>query len=171
MRAGQIHARERFNRRFSHGRARSAGRFVVGGAPRGGCLARGRTRFGVGGAPRGGRCARGGVRFGDQHGQAAVEVVALVPAVVAVGLVLLQLLAVGYASVLAGSAAEAGALALAAGSDARAGVKEALPGWSRAKADISVDGGQVEVRLRPPSPLESLAERLEVEARAAVEAP
>jgi hypothetical protein len=91
--------------------------------------------------------------------------------VVAIGLGLLQLLAVGYASVLAGNAAEAGALALAAGADARDGVKQALPGWSRARARVDVDGGRVEVHLRPPSPLEALAEGLEVSATATVEAP
>jgi hypothetical protein len=106
-----------------------------------------------------------------ERGQATIETVALIPAMLAVGLGALQLLAVGYASVLAGSAAEAGALALAAGSNARDGVKEALPGWSEAGTRISVDGGRVEVRLRPPSPLEALAERLEVSAHASVEAP
>ena len=104
-------------------------------------------------------------------GQATVETLALLPAMVAIGLGLLQLLAVGYASVLAAGAAEAGALALAAGTDARAAVKEALPGWSRARARIGVDGGRVEVRLRPPSPLRTLAEQLEVSSEAAVEAP
>ncbi|MGH2764098.1 MAG: hypothetical protein ACRDL4_17175 [Thermoleophilaceae bacterium] len=89
----------------------------------------------------------------------------------AIALGILQLLAVGYASVLAGGAAEAGALALASGTDPRAGVKEALPGWSRARARISVDGGRVEVRLRPPSPLRALAEQLEVTGTAVVEAP
>ena len=108
---------------------------------------------------------------GGQRGQAAIEVVGMLPAMAVVGLVLLQLLAVGYASVLAGGAAEAGALALAAGADARAGAKEALPGWSQARARIAVSGGAVEVQLRPPSPLRALAERLEVSARAAVEAP
>jgi hypothetical protein len=106
-----------------------------------------------------------------QGGQAAIEVVGLLPALVAVGLALLQVLAVGYASVLAGGAAEAGALALAAGGDARAGAKEALPGWSQASARISVAGGAVAVHLRPPSPLQALADRLEVSAEAAVEAP
>jgi hypothetical protein len=108
---------------------------------------------------------------GGQRGQAAIEVVGMLPAMAVVGLVLLQLLAVGYASVLAGGAAEAGALALAAGADARAGAKEALPGWSQARARIAVSRGAVEVQLRPPSPLRALAERLEVSARAAVEAP
>jgi hypothetical protein len=104
-------------------------------------------------------------------GQASVEALAMVPLLLAVGLGALQLLAVGYASVIAGGAAEAGALALAAGGDPRAGAREALPGWSRSKASISVEQGEVEVRLRPPSPLGALAERLEITAAAAVEAP
>jgi hypothetical protein len=106
-----------------------------------------------------------------ERGQAAIELIGLLPALLAVGLGVLQLLAVGYASVLAGGAAEAGALALAAGGDARAGAKEALPGWSEARARIAVGGGEVEVHLRPPSPLRALADRLEVSAKAAVEAP
>jgi hypothetical protein len=104
-------------------------------------------------------------------GQATVEAIALAPVIVGIGLAILQLLAVGYASVLAGSAAEAGALALAAGTDAREGAKQALPGWSRARASVEVDGGRVEVHLRPPSPLEALADGLEVSAAATVEAP
>ena len=108
-----------------------------------------------------------------QRGQASVELLGALPLLVALGLAALQLLAVGYASILAGNAAEAGALALAGGSgaaDARAGVREALPGWSRARTRVSVDGGRVTVRLRPPSLLQALAERLEVTADASVEA-
>lgn len=105
------------------------------------------------------------------RGQATIETIALAPVIVAIGLALLQLLAVGYASVLAGNAAEAGALALAAGADARDGAKQALPGWSRARARVEVEGGRVEVHLRPPSPIEALAEGLQVSATAAVEAP
>ena len=104
-------------------------------------------------------------------GQATVETIALVPTMVAIGLGLLQLLAVGYSSVLAGNAAEAGALALAAGADPRAGAKQSLPGWSRARARVEVEGGRVEVHLRPPSPLRALAEGLEVSGAASVEAP
>jgi hypothetical protein len=88
-----------------------------------------------------------------------------------VGLGLMQLLAVGYASVLAGGAAEAGALALAGGSDPRAAAREALPGWSEARSRIAVEGGRVEISLRPPSPLDALAERLAVTAAAEVEEP
>jgi hypothetical protein len=106
-----------------------------------------------------------------QRGQATIEALALIPVLIVIGLGVLQLLAVGYASVLAGSAAEAGALALAGGADARDAVKEALPGWSRARAEVRVKGGRIEVRLRPPSPLSALSDRLEVSAAAAVEAP
>jgi hypothetical protein len=116
-----------------------------------------------GGAPRPGR--RGA------RGQATVEAIALAPVIVAIGLAILQLLAVGYASVLAGNAAEAGALALAAGADPRDGARAALPGWSRARARVEVDGGRVEVHLRPPSLLKALADGLEVTATATVEGP
>jgi hypothetical protein len=105
------------------------------------------------------------------RGQATVEAIALVPVIVAIGLGTLQLLAVGYASVLAGNAAEAGALALAAGANPGAGARQALPGWSQARARVEVDGGRVAVHLRPPSPLKALADGLEVTAAASVEAP
>jgi len=104
-------------------------------------------------------------------GQATLEALGLIPLMLVVGLGVMQLLAVGYASVLAGGAAEAGALALAAGQDARSGAMEALPAWSESRARIGVEGGRVEVRLRPPSPLRALADGLEVKAAAAVEEP
>jgi hypothetical protein len=107
----------------------------------------------------------------DERGQASVELVGALPALIVLGLVLLQLLAVGYSSVLAGGAAEAGALALAGGSDARSAVKEALPGWSEAGARVQVRADAVRVRLRPPSPIAAVARRFEVTADAAVVLP
>ena len=104
-----------------------------------------------------------------QSGQATVELMGAVPVVLIAGLVIMQLLAVGYASVLAGGAAEAGALAIAAGHDSRSAVRRALPGWSRARARVSVRAGRVRVRLRPPSPLRAVARRLEVTGQATVE--
>ena len=106
-----------------------------------------------------------------ERGQASVELLGVLPLLVALALAVLQLLSVGYASVLAGNAAEAGALALAAGGDPRAGAREALPGWSRAHAEVSVAGGRVGVRLRPPALLRALGERLTVKGEATVEAP
>jgi hypothetical protein len=100
-----------------------------------------------------------------------MELLGMLPLLVAAALVAAQLLAVGYSSVLAGNAAEAGALALAGGRDPRAGAREALPGWSRAGARVAVSGGEVKVELRPPALLRALAGELEVSASAAVEAP
>lgn len=106
-----------------------------------------------------------------ERAQASVELLGALPALLLLAGVIFQLLAVGYSSVLAGSAAEAGALALAAGGDAEAGVREALPGWSRVRAKVAVSGGTVRVRIEPPSALESLARRFAVEADASVEGP
>lgn len=107
-------------------------------------------------------------RLACERGQALVELLGALPVVLIVGLVLMQALAVGYAAVVAGTAAHAGALALAAGADARSGVRESLPGWSRARARVEVSGGRVRVRLQPPSLLRALARELEVESEAAV---
>ena len=105
---------------------------------------------------------------GRESGQASVELLGAFPAVIVAGLVILQLLAVGYAGVLAASAAEAGALALAAGHDGPGAVRRALPEWSRGRARVSVRAGQVRVRLRPPSPLRAVSRRFAVTGRAAV---
>jgi hypothetical protein len=103
-------------------------------------------------------------------GQASVELLGALPALLLLGLVAFQLLAVGYAGVLAGDAAEAGALAVAGGGDAREAARAAVPGWSRARMTVRVADGSVRVRLRPPSPLGSVARALEIGADAAVEA-
>jgi len=106
---------------------------------------------------------------GSDSGQATLEVLGSLPAVLVLGLACFQLLAVGYALVLAGNAAEAGALAVAAGSDGAEAARESLPGWTRARGKVEVDGGRVDVRLRPPSPLRAVSRRLEVHASAEVE--
>ena len=103
-----------------------------------------------------------------ERGQAAVELLGAVPALLALGLGIAQLLAVGYSAVLAGNAAEAGALAVAARADVEASARRALPGWGRARASVREEGGGVTVRLRPPALLDVVARRLEVSATAAV---
>jgi hypothetical protein len=105
--------------------------------------------------------------MGSERGQASIELVAALPALLIAALVSLQLLAAGYALTLADGAAEAGALALASGGSAASAARDALPGWARDDVDISVQGGRVTVRLRPPSPFRSLADRLEVTTSAA----
>jgi hypothetical protein len=102
----------------------------------------------------------------DSRGQASVELVAALPALLLAALVALQLLAAGYALTLADGAAEAGALALASGGSAARAARAALPGWAREDVDVSVAGGEVSVRLRPPSPFAAVAARLTVSSSA-----
>jgi hypothetical protein len=111
------------------------------------------------------------VRLHSQRGQASVELLGAVPALLLLGLVIFQLLAVGYAAVLAGNAAEAGALAAAGGADATAAARAAVPGWQRARMKVDADAERVEVHMRPPSPLDRVEEALQVAASAAVVAP
>lgn len=106
--------------------------------------------------------------MGREGGQATVELVAGLPALLLAGLVALQLLAVGYALTLADGAAEAGALALATGRPAKAAARDALPGWAEDEVEVSVRGGRVKVTVAPPAPLRALAERLAVTSSAAV---
>jgi hypothetical protein len=86
-------------------------------------------------------------------GQAAIELVGMLPLCVAVALGAGQLLAAGLAQELAGTAAQAGAMALLQDNDAPKAARAAVPGWSREKLDIRVHGRTVRVRLRPASVL------------------
>jgi hypothetical protein len=99
-------------------------------------------------------------------GQATVEAVATVSLLLLVGSIALQLLVAGYSLTLVDGAAEAGALALAAGRPARGAVREALPGWAGDGADVTVRGGEVTVRLRPPSLFPAIGEALTVDSSA-----
>lgn len=102
----------------------------------------------------------------DERGQATVELVAALPALLLAAAVALQLLVAGYSMTLADGAAEAGALALASGGSAAEAAREALPGWAKDDVSVDVESGTVSVRLRPPSPIAALAERLAVSSSA-----
>jgi hypothetical protein len=102
-----------------------------------------------------------------QGGQATVELVAALPALLLAGYLAFQLLAAGYALTLADGAAEAGALALASGRPAVRATRDALPGWAAEDAEVSVAGGRVTVRLRPPALAPAIADRLAVSSSAA----
>src|SRR4249919_1133943 len=97
-----------------------------------------------------------------QRGQATIEALAAIPLLLLAGAIALQLLVAGYALTLADGAAEAGALALASGRPARSAATATLPGWAAGGAEIAVRGGEVTVRLRPPSPVPGLADALVV---------
>lgn len=103
----------------------------------------------------------------DEGGQSTVELLGALPALLLAGLLALQLLAAGYALTLADGAAEAGALALASGRPAVAAARDALPGWAAEDVDVSVRGGRVTVRLRPPSLLAALGKQFAVTSAAA----
>ena len=105
------------------------------------------------------------------RGQASVELVAALPALMLAGLVCLQLLAAGYALTLVDGAAEAGAVALSAGRPVEPAVREALPGWAKERISVGIEGGRVGVTLRPPSPSAAVAEALEVSSSAWVRRP
>lgn len=102
-----------------------------------------------------------------QSGQASIELVAAVPALLLASLIAVQLLATGYALTLADGAAEAGALALASGDSAPVAVRGALPAWARDQVGIDVSGGKVTVRLPPPSPFHAIGHHLTVTSSAA----
>lgn len=97
-----------------------------------------------------------------EEGQSTVELLAALPALLLAGLLALQLLLAGYALTLADGAAEAGALALVAGRPAGEAARDAVPDWAEDRIDVSIRGGRVTVRLRPPSPLPALADELAV---------
>ena len=91
-----------------------------------------------------------------QRGQSTVELTALLPLLVLLALGAYALLAAHAAGEQAGTAAEAGAIALLQDRDARTAAREALPAHGRAR--IRVEGRRVTVTVRPAVPV--LAERL-----------
>jgi pilus assembly protein CpaE len=110
---------------------------------------------------------RRGRRFTVREGgQAAVEVVGMLPLLALAGLAVLQLLVAGAAHEYAGHAAEAGAIALADGRDVGAAARAAIPGWSGRRLAVRVDGRRVEVHLRPPAILRSIGDLLAAEVTA-----
>jgi hypothetical protein len=98
----------------------------------------------------------------SERGQATIELLAAIPLLLVAGAIALQLLLAGYALTLADGAAEAGALALAAGRPAKDAAEESLPAWAEGRAEIAVRGGGVTVRLAPPSLLAVVGDRLAV---------
>lgn len=98
----------------------------------------------------------------EERGQATVELLAAVPLLLIAGAISLQLLLVGYTLTLTDGAAETAALALAAGRPAKSAAHDSLPSWAAGKAEIAVRGGEVTVRLAPPSLLAAVADRLAV---------
>ena len=87
------------------------------------------------------------------NGQSTVEVVGLLPLLLAVGLGVSSLLSAGAAEQAAGGAAEAGAVALLQGRDARAAANASLRDWPARRTRVVVHGRRVTVRVTPAGPL------------------
>jgi hypothetical protein len=100
------------------------------------------------------------------RGQASVELVALLPLTLIVGLAILTLLAARAASGQAAAAAQAGAMALIQETDAREAVRKALPPDARPRADIRVDDHAITVTVRPETHVGFLADALAATASA-----
>jgi hypothetical protein len=94
-----------------------------------------------------------------ESGQATVELVGLMPLVALVAIAGFTAVAAFSAHEQAGSAAEAGAVALLQDGDARAAARAALPAGLDRRAEIQLHGRQVTVTVRPRVPL--LARHLE----------
>ncbi len=92
----------------------------------------------------------------NEDGQAAAELVVVVPLLAALVAAVAQLAVAGYALWTAGDAARAGARAAEVGGDAEAAARSALPGWL--ERDAEVDGaGPVEVSVEAPALLPGVA--------------
>jgi hypothetical protein len=86
-----------------------------------------------------------------QRGQAALELIALLPVLVLAALIGWQLAVAAYAWTVASGAARAGARAQEVGAPARAAALAALPGrYARAARVEAGDGGGVRVRVGVP---------------------
>jgi hypothetical protein len=103
-----------------------------------------------------------------ERGQASVELLAGALPLALLAVVGLQLLAFGYGAAMADHAAEAAAIAVAAGGDPARAAGEAVPGWPRGAIRVRRSGGRVVVTLAVPSPLGFLRGRLAARAEAAV---
>jgi len=102
-----------------------------------------------------------------EEGQAQLELIAGIPALLLAALIALQLLAVGYAQSLADGAAEAGAIAAADGrGEAAEAARAGLPGWVDSAVAVDEGGGEVTVELEAPALLPGLGGHLGVSSRA-----
>jgi TadE-like protein len=95
------------------------------------------------------------VRHHDDAGQAAAELVAVVPLLVLVVIALAQLALAGHAAWSAANAARAGARAAHVGGDARSVALDSLPDHLRDGAEVE-DSGPIRVRVEAPGLLPGL---------------
>ena len=98
--------------------------------------------------------------MGRESGQSTLETVTVLPLMIAVALAVGHVLAAGLAHELAGHAAQAGAIAVIRGGDAKASVVASLPEWAEDRVAVRVVDRRVRVRLEPPSVIPGAADLL-----------
>jgi hypothetical protein len=109
---------------------------------------------------------RARARLRADHGQAAVELLGLLPVAALVGLALFCALAAGQASEQAAGAAQAGAMALLQDRDPVAAAHAAAPDVGTRDITVRIRDRVVRVTVRPRLPLPGLARRLSATATA-----
>ena len=105
-----------------------------------------------------------------EDGQATVELLGVVPALLAIGLVLWQLILVGHTAWVSAHAARAAARATLVGEDAVAGAKSALPAGLEKGLEVTDEGGMTQVRVPVPILHNGWRSPAKVTARASLEA-
>jgi len=109
-------------------------------------------------------------RVRQEDGQASVEMVATLPAVLLVGLLVWQLALAGHAAWASANAARVAARASAVDRDPERAARSALPRrLERGLRVRELDDGAIDVRVRVPLLLESLGSIATVHARASLE--
>lgn len=106
----------------------------------------------------------------DESGQAQIELIAAIPAMLLAGLIALQLMAVGHAKLISDTGVEAAAIAEAEGRDPGEALEAVGEGL---ELELDRRGGMafLEVRVEPPALLPVLRRRLSVTSRAVVRSP
>ncbi len=89
-------------------------------------------------------------RSPGEAGQAAISLLATLPALLACCAVLVQLAAVGWSAASAAGAARAAARAREVGTDPADAARAALPGVLAAHANVERDGERMRVEVRSP---------------------
>lgn len=90
-------------------------------------------------------------RRGSERGQAAVELIGMLPLLFVVVFAVAQVLVAGLAREAAHHAAQAGAMALLQGGNPEKEARAAAPDWSRRRLTVTVRGRVVRVRVVPPA--------------------
>ena len=106
-----------------------------------------------------------------EDGQATVELLGIVPALLAVGLVVWQLILVGHTAWVSAHAARTAARAALVGEDTAAAAKSALPGGLEKGLEVESDGvGPTRVRVPVPIIHHGWHAPVKLTARASLEA-